>query len=49
MDVEESLPELLTRSEAAAYLRLSPATLAKWACARTQPLPMINPHFSRPP
>ncbi|SFM54346.1 helix-turn-helix domain-containing protein [Nitrosomonas communis] len=33
---------LLTRQEAAEYLGVSPATLAKWASEKTQALPYIK-------
>ena len=33
---------LLTREAAAKYLGISPATLAKWASEKTQPLPYVK-------
>jgi excisionase family DNA binding protein len=37
-----NMPPLLTRQEAADYLKVSPATLAKWACEKTQSLPYVK-------
>ena len=34
--------QLLTRKDAAKYLGVSPATLAKWACEKTQPLSFVK-------
>ena len=36
------MQNLLTRPEAAAYLNISPATLARWACTRTVNLPYLK-------
>lgn len=33
--------ELLTRAEAAAYLGVTPATLAVWKCTKRYPLPVV--------
>jgi len=34
--------ELLTRTEAAEYLGVSPKTLAMWQCTRRYPLPVVK-------
>lgn len=33
---------LLTRTEAAAYLKIKPSTLASWACAGRYGLPLVR-------
>ncbi|WP_430232290.1 helix-turn-helix domain-containing protein [Nitrosomonas communis] len=37
-----NMAPLLTRQEAADYLGVSPATLSKWACEKTQALPYVK-------
>lgn len=39
---QEKTSELLTRSEAAAYLRLSPGTLANWMSTQRQRIPCVK-------
>lgn len=34
--------DLLTRREAAAYLGVTPETLAVWACTKRYPIPMVK-------
>lgn len=34
--------DLMSRDEAAAYLGISPKTLATWACTKRYPLPVVK-------
>ena len=42
MSVAAVNPDLLTRAEAAGYLRTTVGTLAVWACRGTPPIPHIK-------
>jgi hypothetical protein len=42
MNVKKERPELLDRKEAAAYLRISPGTLAVWDCTKRYDLKPIK-------
>jgi hypothetical protein len=37
-----TVSDLLTRVEAARYLRISPITLGKWSSSRRQPIPFVR-------